>query len=242
MRILPVMDLMAGIVVHGISGKRQEYRPIESRLKSSCDPLEVAKAFRDHFGFAELYLADLDALGGKKPDLAVYAALKSMGYGLWVDAGIKSAEMATPLADAGIERIVVGLETLQGPEVLEGLYATWGAHRIAFSLDLQNGIPLGTRAAWEDGDAWTIGRRAIGIGVQVMIVLDLARVGVGRGTGTEELCSKLAADCPDLEVIAGGGVRGIEDVQRLKSCGVRGVLVASALHDGKLRKEELDEL
>jgi phosphoribosylformimino-5-aminoimidazole carboxamide ribotide isomerase len=47
---------------------------------------------------------------------------------------------------------------------------------------------------------------------------------------------------PDVEVIAGGGVRDLEDLQRLRGCGVAGVLVASALHDGPLRAEHLAAL
>jgi uncharacterized protein related to proFAR isomerase len=47
---------------------------------------------------------------------------------------------------------------------------------------------------------------------------------------------------PDVEIIAGGGVRGIEDLRRLKKKGIRGVLLASALHDGILRRKDLEKL
>ncbi len=75
-----------------------------------------------------------------------------------------------------------------------------------------------------------------------MIVLDLAQVGMGNGPGTEALCRDLAITFPDVEIVAGGGVRGMEDLQSLKACGVRAVLVASALHDGRLHREQLAEL
>ena len=77
------------------------------------------------------------------------------------------------------------------------------------------------------------------LGVRRMIVLDLARVGIGEGTGTEKLCARLTAAHPSLEVIAGGGVRGPEDLRRLTGCGVRTALVASALHDGRLTRRRL---
>src|SRR5205085_9347687 len=60
--LLPVIDLMQGEVVHGIAGRREEYRPIVSILAESTKPLAVARAFREEFGFNELYLADLDAI------------------------------------------------------------------------------------------------------------------------------------------------------------------------------------
>ena len=45
-----------------------------------------------------------------------------------------------------------------------------------------------------------------------------------------------------MEVFAGGGVRDLADLGRLRQCGVAGVLVASALHDGRLRPEQLQAL
>jgi phosphoribosylformimino-5-aminoimidazole carboxamide ribotide isomerase len=75
-----------------------------------------------------------------------------------------------------------------------------------------------------------------------MIVLDLSRVGVGSGTGTEELCARLGSALPDVELIAGGGIRGPEDLRRLKKCGVGTALAASALHDGRLTRRDWEEL
>src|SRR5712691_3128794 len=100
MRIIPVLDLKAGKVVRGIGGRREDYRPIASRLTPSCHPVDVAVAFRTHFGLAQLYLADLDAIAGALPDLATYGSLQSNGFRLWVDAGIHEAEMAGRLAEA----------------------------------------------------------------------------------------------------------------------------------------------
>src|SRR5260370_21980952 len=107
MRILPVIDLMAGRVVRGIAGRRQEYRPVASRLTASCHPVDVARAFRDHFGLAELYVADLDAIAGAPPALATYATLHSLGVRLWVDAGVRDTERAQCLPSADIPAIVI---------------------------------------------------------------------------------------------------------------------------------------
>jgi phosphoribosylformimino-5-aminoimidazole carboxamide ribotide isomerase len=241
MRVIPVLDLMAGQVVRGVGGRRHEYRPVVSRLTPSCRPVDVAEAFRAHFGLSELYLADLDAIAGAPPDLRAYATLRQRGFRLWVDAGVRDAMTAAPLADAGIEGIVVGLETVVGAAALAAVCREYG-ERVVFSLDLKAGGPLGDRAAWNHSEAWTIAGWAIAAGVRRLIVLDLARVGGGGGTGTEDLCRRLAAAYPTVEVVAGGGVRGVEDLRRLKECGVAAALVASALHDGRLRAEELGML
>jgi len=49
----------------------------------------------------------------------------------------------------------------------------------------------------------------------------------------------LATTFPGVEISAGGGVRGVEDLSRLRDGGVQNVLVASALHDGRLTSGDL---
>lgn len=235
MRIIPVIDLMGGVVVRGVAGRRSEYRPIVSKLTSSAAPLDVARAFRDRFSFNEMYVADLDAIGGAKPAFAIYEQLRSAGFALWLDAGVRNRNQAATLAEAGIEQIVVGLETIDGPALLGQIGQDLGWDRIVFSLDLKAGRPLGDVSGWQGSDAWSFAQQAIGLGVGRLIVLDLARVGVGEGTGTEELCRRLSRTHPRVEIIAGGGIRDQADIDRLAECGVGAVLLASALHDGLIK-------
>jgi phosphoribosylformimino-5-aminoimidazole carboxamide ribotide isomerase len=241
MRILPVLDLMKGLVVRAQGGRRKEYRPLISGLIRSSHPLDVAQAFRFHFGLKELYLADLDAIAGRPPALHTYAALRKRGFRLWLEAGLKQARDAEIVADAGIETIIAGLETLAGPEVLEQLCHTYTPARIVFSLDLKNGQPFGKPELWGESPMEII-RRAFACGIQRLLVLDLARVGIGRGIGTEELCRQVAADYPHVELSAGGGVRGPDDLASLKQTGIQVALVASALHDGRLLRPHLKDV
>jgi phosphoribosylformimino-5-aminoimidazole carboxamide ribotide isomerase len=241
MRIIPVLDVMNGTVVRGVGGRRHEYRPIVSTFTSSCKPVAVARDFREHLGLAELYLADLDAIGGKPPAVALYQALRREGFALWADAGVRDVAMARSLAGAGVEFVVIGLETLRGPDDLAVACLELG-ERVVFSLDLRGGEPLGDTSAWPEQDAPGIAARAVGLGVRRLLVLDLARVGEGAGPGTEELCTTLSARYPALELAAGGGIRGLADLLRLQACGVGTALVASALHDRTLRREDLDGL
>jgi phosphoribosylformimino-5-aminoimidazole carboxamide ribotide isomerase len=234
MPILPVIDVIKGQVVRGVGGRRELYRPIVSRLTESTDPLVVAMALRAHFGFDELYVADLDAIMGGAPSSAVLGALQREHFRLWVDAGIRGVEDAKKVRQAGVAVLVAGLETLAGPEVLEKLCREHGRERVVFSLDLRTGVSLGKAEAWSEREPGEIARRAVAAGVERLLVLDLARVGAGTGTGTEDLCAQLATDYPHLRLAAGGGIGGMEDVRRLTACGVQTVLVASALHDGRI--------
>ena len=47
MNLIPVIDLMRGQVVRAHRGARGSYRPIESRLCASSDPITVARVLRD---------------------------------------------------------------------------------------------------------------------------------------------------------------------------------------------------
>ncbi|MBY0521869.1 MAG: hypothetical protein K2R98_00635 [Gemmataceae bacterium] len=236
--VIPVLDLKEGIVVRGIAGRRDQYRPIDSRLSPSTLPGTVADAFREHFGLTHLYLADLDAIAGRPPALMVYRELRSRGFRLWVDAGVRALKDALLVADEGVEGIVIGLETLHGPRALAEMVHRFGTQRIVFSLDLKEGQPLGVLDMWQQPDADGIANEAVVCGVRQMIVLDLAHVGMDGGTGTESLCQRLATTHPDLEIVAGGGVRDGADLRRLAEHGVHAVLVASALHDGRLSRAD----
>src|SRR5262245_46608350 len=238
MRVIAVLDLMGGVVVRGVGGRRHEYRPVVSTLTPSSAPLDVARALATHLGLRELYVADLDAIAGAPPARAVYAALRADGFRLWVDAGVRGVGDAEALA-AEADTVVAGLETVAGLEALAAMAGRLGG-RLVFSLDLRAGVPLTGAAVWGT-DPWRIAQHRIGAGVCRILVLELARGGVGEGVGTEALCARLAAH-PGVEVSAGGGVRGRGDLLKLKEAGVSAALVASALHDGRLGRADLEGL
>jgi phosphoribosylformimino-5-aminoimidazole carboxamide ribotide isomerase len=240
MRVLPVLDLLAGQVVRGIAGQRHLYYPWISPLADSSDPYAVAHAFRHKLGLTTLYLADLDAIAGSPPNLAIYRELHASGLRLWVDAGLQESADAARLLDAGVARIIAGLETLASPQVLAESIEQLG-DRLVFSLDLKAGVPL-TNSTWPDPTPLGIAKHAIALGVTSILLLDLTRVGIGQGTGTDELAATLRQMHPHLELTTGGGVRDRADLERLATLGVDNVLVASALHDGRIGAADIAAL
>src|SRR5438132_171602 len=75
--------------------------------------------------------------------------------------------------------------------------------------------------------------RAAAAGAGAVIVTALARVGTGTGLDLG-LIARVRAAAPRVTLLAGGGVRGLEDIVRLADAGCDGALVATALHDGRL--------
>jgi len=243
MRVIPVVDLMRGQVVRGVAGRREEYRPIESVLCDDPSPAAVGDAFR-RLGFSEAYIADLDAIGGAEPDWRAYEALIECGLRLLVDAGAGTRQRAEALArfdDTGrqLAAVVVGLESIADHAELAVAIEAVTPDRLIFSLDLRAGVPITRVLHWRQLPAEAIAAKVIELGVRRMIVLDLARVGVNEGIGTAGVCRRLREAHPDLQIISGGGVRSADDLQLLAQAGCDAALVASALHDGRLRQEEL---
>jgi phosphoribosylformimino-5-aminoimidazole carboxamide ribotide isomerase len=70
-------------------------------------------------------------------------------------------------------------------------------------------------------------------------VIDLARVGTGRGLDIR-LIAGVRQAAPDLTLLAGGGARGIDDLAQLAGAGVDGVLVATALQDGRIDRAGIE--
>jgi phosphoribosylformimino-5-aminoimidazole carboxamide ribotide isomerase len=240
MRIIPVLDLQAGRAVHAVAGDRAHYGPVRSLLHQGPDPVALARAYRDRLGLTELYLADLDAIGGASPAWEIYRALHDLGLRLWVDAGMRDCDSVAPLLDAGVASVVVGLETVRGPAALDAIVAEAGPDPLVFSLDLRDARPVvSDEEAWGTDDPRRLAAVAITSGFRRLLLLDLARVGTGRGTGTMPLLAGLRAAHPSLEIAVGGGVAGLEDLLALARAGASAALVGSALHDGRIGAEEL---
>lgn len=230
---------MNGQVVRAVGGRRDEYRPVVSNLIGSARPGDVALALTEYTGAGELYVADLDAIrGGSGVSPAVASLLRELRTPVWLDVGLNARRRASLLAAFPSVRPVVGTETGATPTTLADALAGTGSRPVAVSLDLNGEVVLGNWDAWgaeHERGAASVVRTAVRTGAKAVIVLDLTRVGTGTGAGTEKLLRGLRDVCPDLDLIAGGGVRTWEDVDRLGAAGATGVLVASALHDGALR-------
>lgn len=247
MRVIPVLDLKAGQVVRGIAGRRDEYRPIESKLVTSAAPVVVARALLEQFGCDTFYVADLDAIAGATPAWGIYEQLAALGVALWVDAGLSSSAAVTEMAQLrgdgrALAGIVAGLESLPALDCLTEWLDIAGSDRLIFSVDLKEGRPIVRDPELHEQTGIEIALAARARGVRRLIVLDLARVGMGAGTGTEDGCRAIRAVDPWIEIVAGGGVRGAGDLRALAAAGCDAALVASALHDGRLTRADLATL
>lgn len=239
MKVIPVIDILNGIAVHAVRGKRKEYRPLQSILCKSAEPLEVARAFRN-LGFSELYVADLDAIIDCSMNFQTLTCIADeTGLKLMVDAGVTGIERARKLLDTGVSKLIIGTETLQSKSFVGEAVRLFGSERVVVSLDLKGDKVLVKSGFDGCSDSMCLFREFKELGVSQVIVLDLTRVGSGEGVKVDFL-KKVIAEV-GVDVYVGGGVRDINDLVELAHLGVSGALVATALHTGKISIDALKQ-
>lgn len=226
MQLIPVIDLKGGQVVHARRGARGHYRPVSSPLVASADPLEVAAALMGLAPFRALYVADLDAIAGAGGNGAVVLALAARhpSLELWVDEGARTAHALAAQGAAGRGVPVAASESLDPAEARAALKVPG----VILSLDRGVEGPRGPAFLHEEEGLWP----------PRVIAMTLARVGSGEGPDLAVL-SDILRRRPDVAAYAAGGVRGVEDLLALEAAGVAGALVATALHDGRLKGADI---
>ena len=240
MRVIPVIDLKGAVAVHAVRGERERYRPLRSEIVAGSDPVEVTRAVRNALGLDELYVADLDAIAGGSADQESIVALAREAR-VMVDAGVTGVAEARRLLELGAARVVVGTETLADERALERMRSALPDAPLVVSLDLRDGRVLSPQPALHRLRAAEALERLARSGVREAIVLDLARVGSGAGPDVA-LVRELGDRVPELELLAGGGVRDVADLRALGDAGAAGALVATALHSGAIGRGELGAL
>jgi phosphoribosylformimino-5-aminoimidazole carboxamide ribotide isomerase len=224
LRVVPVIDLKDGLVVHARQGRRDSYRPISSLLCPSSDIHRVLEAFLDFYPFDTVYIADLNALSGcGNHDSLLDSVLQAYpAVDFWIDRGSVSSALQKRAANY---RPVLGSESLTDallPE-LEGFN-----DRFILSLDFFCDEPSGPQALFENSAWWP----------QQVIVMTLNRVGTMEGPDYRRL-ETYARSYPARKFIAAGGVRNRDDLVRLAKLGVERVLVASVLHAKMISAEDM---
>lgn len=227
MEIIPVIDLKSGEVVRGVRGVRHLYAPIQTPLSQTSHPADVVTGFLALHDFRTIYIADLDAIEGKGDHAAAIDALEAEfpSVSFWVDPGIVDLPQACDFFGRHRSDLVLGSESLRDIETLAALSREPAlSDRLVLSIDFRDDTYQGPARLNEEVSLWP----------PRLIVMTLARVGSKAGPDLDRLREMVAKAGERHAIYAAGGVRGPEDVRALAAAGVRGVLIASALHDGHL--------
>lgn len=231
MQIIPVIDLMQGQVVHAKFGQRSTYAPISSDLCTTSAAHDVVAALVKLYRFHVIYIADIDAIEntGNHHDLIETLRNSFPELTFWVDSGIRNVN-ARILYQKKI-RAVIGSEnmpTLQAYKAVSYAYES----RHVLSIDARNELQLGASELHDTGRFWP----------DDIICMSLNTVGSSAGpdlTRLNKLQQLNAGRKTPAGLYAAGGIRDLMDLQILKKMGIKGALMATALHNGSLSAADL---
>lgn len=230
MRVIPVIDLMGGEVVRARMGDRASYRPIETPLSPSSDAVDVVRGFLALYPFPTLYAADLDAIQGDGDNVSALRRIRAEfpALRMWVDNGAADPDAVDAVLRADLGTPIIGSES-QRDVALIAQHRDTG--RIVLSLDFRGDAFQGPEEILREPKLWP--RR--------VVVMTLARVGSGAGPDLARL-AKIGSIAEGREIYAAGGVRDAADLAALKTVGAAGALIATALHDGRVIRTDLDKI
>jgi phosphoribosylformimino-5-aminoimidazole carboxamide ribotide isomerase len=186
---------------------------------------------------------DLDAARTGEPSnlSAVGSIAEAVSCPVQVGGGVRNAEAARAVLDAGAARVVIGTAAVEHPELVDELGRRYPG-RIAVGLDAR-GQEVAVRG-WVEGsgvDLLELGRRFSASGVAALIVTEIGRDGTLEGPDVAQLGSVLAA--VELPVVASGGVGNLSDLAALDALEAEGrrltgAIVGRALYEGRFTVAE----
>ncbi len=231
MIILPAIDLIDGTCV------RLRRGDFGTAAKVAEDPLQTAARFAAA-GASWMHMVDLDGARAGQPknrDVILRAAAAS-GLSVEVGGGIRIMETIADYLENGIARVILGSVALGDPALVREAVKAYG-EKIAVGIDARDGLVAaegwlsGSRVSYLD-----LARAMEEAGVKTFIFTDIGRDGMLSGVNTEQL--QALADAVEANVIASGGVAGMEDIRACKAMGLYGCIAGKAIYSGALNLAE----
>ena len=228
-RVIPCLDVDKGRVVKGVEFLN---------LRDAGDPVELAVRYQDE-GADEIVFLDITASHERRETVAELArrCADDVFIPFTIGGGVRSAEDAQAVLDAGADKVSVNSAAVARPELLAELATVFGAQCVVLAIDARREAD-GSYGVYVEGGRRPVGRDAV----------EWAREGVERGAGEILLTSmdrdgtedgyeleltRAVANAVDVPVIASGGAGELDHlVQAITEGGADAVLCASIFHYG----------
>lgn len=235
-KVIPSLSVSDGKVVLLKKGD------FSDQLKYNFNLIDAAKLLEDN-GVEVLHFLDLDGL--KKESPVNYQTLETIvGHSsLKVDfmGGIRTDGDINKILEFGATYITASSIAVNNHDLFASWIVSYGREKLSLMANVVDDKLV--YKAWQkkaDIDLYEHIEYFHMRGLKYLKVTDMNRDGVLEGPNFE-LYQKLMDEFPDVSIIAGGGVRSVNDIQKLKGMGLYGVIVARALYEGKIKVEDLKE-
>lgn len=232
MFILPAIDIKDGRCVRLYQGSFDTVHQVAD------DPLETARGF-EALGATWLHMVDLDgALQGKALHADLFKRIaKETGLKIEVGGGIRTLAQVDAYLEHGIDRVIIGSQALKEPEMVAEAVRLYG-DAIAVGIDARDGVVYGE--AWLEKSPITasdLAKQMTAIGVATLIYTDISKDGTLLGPAFDAY-ARMIEDLPGTRIIASGGIRNLDDIQKLKDMGLYGAICGKAIYAGTLKLQD----
>lgn len=204
------------------------------------NPLEVALEFQDS-GLTRLHLVDLD--GAKAKKVINWKVLEKIASqtSLHIDfgGGVQSEEDIRIVFESGAKQITGGSVAVKQPDLFKSWLDSYGGEKIILGADAKN--EKVAVSGWEEGtELWVYDfvEEYVEKGVKYVISTDVAKDGLLQGPSFD-LYKNLQEKCPDLNIIASGGISGLADVEKLAEMNIYGVIIGKAIYENRISLVDL---
>jgi len=225
-QVIPAIDLIGGKAVRLRQGKLNEKKIYSDK------PLDLAKHF-EQIGAEYLHLIDLDAAFNRGDNLKVIEKIISAtGLKVEIGGGIRLREKAEHLIGSGADKVILGTKAFEDKVFLKSLLTDY-PDKIVLGVDVKNGELLvkGWRET-SDIDLASFLKDMEASGLRWIVYTDVLKDGTLEGVNYQAVSG--LNNSLSLNIVASGGVKGIEDIEKLDSLGIWGVIVGKAFYEGSL--------
>lgn len=228
-RVIPCLDTRDGRVVKGVRFQN---------LRDAGDP-EEQSALYEAQGADEIVLLDVSATPeGRGHALdTVRRVRRRLSIPLTVGGGVRAADDAGRLLDAGADKVGINTAAFERPALLTEIRDTYGAQCTVLALDaarrtVGDGWEVVVRSGRErtGRDALTWAREAEAAGAGEILLTSWDKDGTGAGYDLHLVAAVAAA--VRVPVIASGGAASPAHLLQAVRAGADAVLAASIFHDG----------
>ena len=236
MMVIPAIDLMKGKVVRLSRGD-----PATAKVYDQWGtPVQVALKWKSE-GAKRLHIIDLDAAFSKGENTPVVADIaNASGLPIQVGGGIRTIETVEKLLKLGVDYVILGALAFTNPEAIPLMHKKFGSDSVIVALDNKNGKVM--VEGWKTQTSFTMSealRKFAKLGARSFLITSITQDGMLQGPDLSRL--REAAEYPEVEIIAAGGIGSLHDLVALKKVGVEGVVVGKALYEGRFTLKEAIE-
>ncbi len=230
MEIIPAIDISNGKCVRLYKGRKG------TETIYFEDPLEALDFWINH-GTKRLHFIDLDGAWGSsinKDLLQKIIKKASNKTKIQIGGGIRSIESAVKLIDLGADRIIIGTFAIKNPNGLKELLEIVGSDKIIIAIDYRKEkVAIQGWTELSNKNPFSFGRELEELGIKFILFSSIEADGTFSGPDFENI-EKMVNSVKKTSLYVAGGVRNIEDVENLKTTGVKGVIIGKAFYEQSL--------